>query len=387
MQFPFDPRPPKNCAECGFLGACGGLDGEASSRGCFQRCASYCQHKGCDLACPCLHLSFPDLVEDVNGLCSPPNIRLLPASGPLPTYLPQINHGCMRHVSLEEEVVVIPLLALIRKDVRGRLDVRYSSPETLRKSLQLSRQTRILASGIAPDQPLEEFWAQHQRRELLSRLAGLELIGMTTPNFSFMLDVPRTNALYNLTRIFRMAERISQAGIPAIFHLQATTKRDWKRWAEVLQDQPDASLVALEFQTGASLPEIGNPYYLGLVELQHALNRPIHPLVFAGAARIRQLAKDFDSFTIVDSTPFLKTVHRQALLRLSQNRWLWRPQPTAPGQSLHALLVSNIASHRDRLLEASAPTPIHPEDAVDPVRAVNYSASACTLGRILTKTS
>jgi Domain of unknown function (DUF4417) len=124
---------------------------------------------------------------------------------------------------------VIPLTALIQKDRRGRLQVRYSSAETLRRGMRLSRETGVLVSGIAPDQPLEDFWAQHQRRGLLRQLAALDLLGMTTPNFSFMLDVPRTNALYNLTRIFRMAERITEAGISTILHLQASSRYDWAR--------------------------------------------------------------------------------------------------------------------------------------------------------------
>jgi hypothetical protein len=181
------------------------------------------------VACPCLHLRFPDLVEDVGGLCSPLSFPLQACNGSFSHYIPQIDHGSRRGAALNEDVVVIPLTALIQKDRRGRLQVRYSSAETLRRGMRLSRETGVLVSGIAPDQPLEDFWAQHQRRGLLRQLAALDLLGMTTPNFSFMLDVPRTNVLYNLTRIFRMAERITEAGISTILHLQASSRYDWAR--------------------------------------------------------------------------------------------------------------------------------------------------------------
>jgi hypothetical protein len=217
--------------------------------------------------------------------------------------------------------------------------------------MQLSRDTGVLLSSIAPDQPLEDFWAQHQQRELLPQLAALDLLGMTTPNFSFMLDVPRTNALYNLTRIFRMAERITKAGIATILHLQASSMYDWARWAEVLKAQPDVRLVALEFQTGASRYAVGNAYYFGLVGLQQALGRPLHPLLFACGGRIRELDREFESFSVVDSTPFLKTLHRQLLVQLPNRKWIWRPQPSKPGEPLHALLASNIAKHRARMLQ------------------------------------
>jgi hypothetical protein len=303
------------------------------------------------VACPCLHLAFPDLVEDVGGLCSPPKLPLLSCDGTFPHYIPQVDHGSSRAATLNEQVVVVPLTALIQKDRWGRLRLRYTSPETLRQGMQLSRGTGVLLSSIAPDQPLEDFWTQHQQRELLPQLAALDLLGMTTPNFSFMRDVPRTNALYNLTRIFRMAERITKAGIPTILHLQANSMYDWARWAEVLKVQPNVRLVALEFQTGASQHAVGSRYYFGLVGLQQELGRPLHPVLFAAGGRINELGKDFESFSLVDSTPFLKTVHRQFLVQLPNNRWIWRPQPSKPGEPLHALLASNIANHRARMLQ------------------------------------
>jgi hypothetical protein len=131
MQFPLNPRPPQSCDECAFFRLCGGLEGEAFSQGCFQRCSSKCLQKGCDVACPGLHLTFPDLLEDVGGLCSPPSLPLQPYNGAFSHYIPQIDHGSSRAAALNEDVVVIPLTALIQKDKRGRLRVRYTSPETL----------------------------------------------------------------------------------------------------------------------------------------------------------------------------------------------------------------------------------------------------------------
>ena len=126
---------------------------------------------------------------------------------------------------------------------------------------------------------------------------------------------------------------------------------DWARWAEVLKVQPNVRLVALEFQTGASQHAVGSRYYFGLVGLQQELGRPLHPVLFAAGGRINELGKDFESFSLVDSTPFLKTVHRQFLVQLPNNRWIWRPQPSKPGEPLHVLLASNIANHRARMLQ------------------------------------
>jgi hypothetical protein len=54
----------------------------------------------------------------------------------------------------------------------------------------------VIVSSIAPDQPLEDFWASHISEGTLQQLASLRLLAMTVPNFSFMLDVPRINSLY-----------------------------------------------------------------------------------------------------------------------------------------------------------------------------------------------
>jgi hypothetical protein len=212
-----------------------------------------------------------------------------------------------------------------------------------------SRDTGVMISSIAQDQPLEDFWAEHTR--MLPPLCELNLLGMTTPNFSFMSDVPRTNSLYNQTRIFRIAERMTKAGIPTILHLQASTRRDWARWAELMKDQPAARFVALEFQTGPRERDVGDRYYFGLVGLQEELGRPLHPLVFAGGGRIDDLAKHFYTFSVIDSTPFMKTVNRQSLRQLPNNKWKWRPQRSKPGESLDILLACNIAMHRARMLQ------------------------------------
>ena len=347
-QLPVDPEPPSNCKECPFLADCGGLEGEAYDRGCFQRCVQHCQFKWCDMACPCLHLRFAELIEDVGGLCIPPRRSLLPCSlADLPYYIPHIEHGSRREAVLDALLVSVPLTALIRKNSRGGYVARYDTPESMRDGLRLSRGTAVIVSSIAPDQPLEDFWASHISEGTLGQLASLRLLAMTVPNFSFMLDVPRINSLYNLTRIFRMSERISDAGIATILHLQASTRHDWTRWARVLRDQPKSLCVAVEFQTGARRHETGSQYFAGLVGLQDQLGRPLHPFAVAGGCRMREFARHFKTFSVVDSTPFIKTMKRRILSNPTSGGW--RSYPTDAGQSLSALLSHNIDAHSERL--------------------------------------
>lgn len=359
-QRPYNPKPPSSCAECGFLADCGGLEGEAFDRGCFQRCVSHCQFKSCDMACPCLHLNFADLIEEVGGLCLPPQRRLISGRlDDLPFYIPHIEHGYRRDAVLTTPVVCVPLTALVGTNRRGQYVVRYDTPEAMRAGLRLSGRADVVVSSVAPDRYIEDFWAWHEARHILEQLANLKLRAMTVPNFSFMNDVPRINSLYNLSRIFRVAERISDAGIPTVLHLQASTRHDWARWVSVLRDQPHLRHVALEFQTGPEHREIGDRYFSGLVNLQSELGRSLHPIVLAGACRVRELAIKFRSFSVVDSTPFIKT-HKRKELSHAENGG-WRSRWTIEGESLSPLLEHNVAFHSRRVLQRAGLTSDHPQ--------------------------
>ena len=342
-----------SCATCGFLEDCGGLDGGAFSKGCFSRCETHCFQKGCDLACPSMPQLFSELIEDVGGICLPPQSNLRTCTfNKFSPYIAQIDHGSGRDRVLSEELVAIPIHSLLRK-IRGKkCCIRYDSPASLRRAFKLAANTAVVVTCIAPDRYLEEFWFAHIKGELLVQLASLQLRAITVPNFSFMLDVPRTNSLYNFGRMFRVAERASSSGLATIFHLQASNERDWSRWYEIMRDQPSATCVALEYQTGASHKTIGDPYYAGLYELQQRLGRALHPIVMAGAGRLRQLHEDFLSFTIIDSTPFMKTVHRQSMFKVGKSKWKWHTIPTASNESLSDRLQVNISAHRARLLNS-----------------------------------
>lgn len=344
--FPQNPLHPTSCADCAFLDECGGLDGEDFQKGCFSRCITHCAVHGCDMVCPVSALPFADYIGDVGGLWAPPRFPLL-AFDPseLPPYVPQINHCGSRTVALDEPWVTVPLYEIVGRDRKGRYVVRFDSPEQLRSALKVSRNTQIIVTSATPDQVIEDFWAEHVVRGIPEKLANLGLAAMTVPNYSFMRDVSRINSLYNMSRSFRVAERLSEAGIATILHLNASTKKDWSRLADLFRDQSHVSSLCVEFQTGPKKKEIGDRYLAGLVGLRDAIGRELHPIALAGTGRIVQFQKIFPRFTVVDATPFMKTVHRQALVRVG-NRWKWRKKETPLGATLNQYLASNIRIHR-----------------------------------------
>jgi hypothetical protein len=151
--------------------------------------------------------------------------------------------------------------------------------------------------------------------------------------------------------MFRLAERLTEAGIPVVLHLQASTRFDMSRWRDVFQMQPSANYVTLEFQTGPSNKEIGDRYYFGLRGLQEGLGRPLHPLVVAGGGRIRDLRKDFRTFSVIDSVPFMRTMKRRVLKAIPGGGWRWSKELTPEGELLDTRLVNNIGSYRKRMLD------------------------------------
>jgi Domain of unknown function (DUF4417) len=345
---PINPNEVPSCAECGFLDECGGLEGEAFRLGCFQRCNTFCALYGCDVVCPSVPLLFGEYFEDVGGICVPPKRTLVefnPARAPF--YIPQINHGWQGDDVLPEPWITVPLYSIVGRDRRQRYRVRFASGDELRRALRLSPQAKIIITSVVPDAYIEDLWAEHKVKAILETIARLNIQAMTVPNYSFILDVPRTNSLYNLSRIFRMSEAISDAGIATILHLNASTPKDWERWRDVLIDQSQISSVCTEFQTGTSRKQIGDKYFERLVALQDSLGRSLHPFVLAGGGRLQQLQQNFRSFTVIDSIPFIKTIKRQLLY---EGIWKWRRRKTQLGASLSARLATNIERYRNRLL-------------------------------------
>jgi hypothetical protein len=299
--------------------------------------------------------------EDVGGICTLPQNIHLPTFGfeALPTYIPQIYHGSKRARLLMEPWVSIPLHHVSRVKKSGQMEMLYDSGEELRSKMKLGRNTRIILSSVCPDHYIESFWASWRAKGLLKVISQWELSGMITPNYSITLDTPRTNALWNISRIFRMVDWISDHGIPVIPHINASTSSDWRKWTDALRSLSGIRFVSAEFQTGLGNSHDGHlardRYMRNLAELQHGCGGRIHPIVLAGAGSIKQLASNFPTFSIVDSNPFLKTEHRCRLENVRQ-RMRWVFVSTAPAEDLSERLAYNITAQRNWLYEKNGLT-------------------------------
>jgi len=300
------------CGRCAWRSACGGRpDGQQSLFGCFDPCQTSDLCEG--LACPCQGDRFIKLLRDVGGLDSRP---WKPIRGPeleLPLYVPILRHGKKRERPFDRPVVGISIRELLPRRRAENYHPVVATAARLRDWYRVPRKTRIIVSSVAPDQAIEDFWSFRNVTDVVAELAKLDLAAMTTPNYSFFTNVPRTHTLFSRKRIVVVAEELSAAGIPTILHVNAETDADWDFWFDVLSGFPTIRYVAKEFQTGNRRLDSGLRALHELDRLQQRLGRRLHPVAIGGAQYAMFFAQRFETYTIMDSHPFMTASHRREL--------------------------------------------------------------------------
>jgi hypothetical protein len=100
-------------------------------------------------------------------------------------------------------------------------------------------------------------------------------------------------------------------------------------------------MVGKEFQTGGKRQRVGEWHIQRLLELQERLGRSLH-LVAIGGRRYSMLRRFPWKVTIIDSVPFMRTMHRR---QLTTNGWQVTLMPKkAP---LDDLLHHNITAYAE----------------------------------------
>jgi hypothetical protein len=211
---------------------------------------------------------------------------------------------------------------------------------------------------VGKDRFLERYWRHHLAGSCAEALAQLDLSVAVTPNFSMFLDDPRPQHLHNRRRILITGEGWSREGVPAAVSLQALTDADWRYWEDFLTLRPDVRLVALEFQTGLSRPTWGRRALEHLSSIQNRIGRSLHLIAAGGMGFVPTLRQHFDTWTVVDSTPFLKAAKRRAAF-FDRGRLRWRLEdgPTFDALLEHNLQVRLSQAHRTGSADSDAGEP------------------------------
>jgi hypothetical protein len=312
------------CEGCPLLDPCGGQTRTAGGWGCLSGCTG-CNPKTCDVVCFGKAREFAEAFREVGGFGHDDIGSLASPDGKLPRYIPVVQHPyekSRRHL-LRWSWVALPLSSLLRH-TEGTVGLVAHTEEELRQVFQIHPKARIVLLGTGPDEPIEEYWAFRRLLGLREELGRLGFAAAIAPNYSLFLDDPRPHHLYNRKRGLICAHEFSRRGVPTIPYLHGVCPQDYEFWQGFLSCHSEVHYVAKEFQTGLARPERGAGALEQVARLQDLLKRPLH-LVAIGAPQYRgSIANRFDNWTIMDSMPFMKAVHRRRAL-LGSQRVHWRP--------------------------------------------------------------
>ena len=327
------------CGACPHLANCGGFMRNGGGWSCLDLCCNSPQD--CDRVCPNRKADFAFDHAEVGGFgTSDIGPLTTEASLDLPNYIPCLQGATGRRAPLTAPWVALPLsLVCTRKD-RGAYRFRYDSRAQMLGHLRLGLTTRVLLLCIGKDRHLERYWKERLVAEVPAQLAQVGVDAAIAPNFSFFLDEPLTQHLHNRKRSLICASEFATAGVPPVIYLHALSLGDWKLLGDILQDRPDVRLVCKEFQTGGVQADHSGKIRR-VAELEQRLGRSLHLVAVGGARFVPQLQKYLSSWTVIDSTPYMRTVkRRRASAGVRRLRWT-----SAKGASLDALLSHNIGQY------------------------------------------
>jgi hypothetical protein len=326
--------PSLGCVNCPDKATCGGLSVASPLFDCLHSCCQKPQgcESGCDAVCRNKPEDFVQRVREVGGfsLDNVPRAEALPVSE-LPRVVPVIFHGNKRLTRFAgASVVCLPMHKLV--DARTGA-VRFMSPEQLRNTFGIEMNTTIT---------LERWWSFAARRvDAINSLKKLDVSLVTTPNYSLFTDQPRWDDLHSMKRIAIVHQEFLDAGMPAALHVNARTERDWERWGEYITGRPEITHLAFEFGTGAGWAGRIDWHADNLVRLSAAVGRQMHLIVRGGITILPRLLAGYDKVTCLETSVFVKTIHRKAAFLRNDGAVRWQHAPTKQDEPLDQLLNHN----------------------------------------------
>jgi Domain of unknown function (DUF4417) len=332
-----------SCPPCVFFDRCGGIESEHPLLNCFD--LHCCGNGKCDNVCP--HKpDFMNWLLEVGGLEFDGLPSIAQVHVQVPQFVPMIHHRYRRHLALEWPTAALDTYQVMRLKGR-RYEAVATDADNLRQSFGLHPSTLIILRGTAKDRCLERYWAFRRSDKAPEQLARLGVSLVIGPNFSHFLDVPRTDNLFNRKRQLICLDELFRAGLSPVPHLSAQCadqRADWRFWHNYLRDNTTVQFVAVEFQTGNRNSVEGQKVIDRVAELRDALGRPIHLLAIGGAQFVEYLSVRLGTFSLIDSTPFMKAVKRQIFDPTKTPR-PWKKVRTAKGQPIDSLTTHNLTQY------------------------------------------
>lgn len=327
------------CSTCLDQKTCGGIHIEREVYDCLFNC---CQEpQKCDSVCRNKPREFAQRVREIAGfhLGNVPRANRLPEQ-PLPLVVPVLYHGSKRQSPFAAPAVCIPLYSVI---ARHGGEERYKGAAGVAQAFRFEAGTPLILTGVDKDQPLERWWSLGGARlDQIRRLRDMDVKLVTSPNFSLFSDRPRWDNLHSMKRIAITHEEFLREELPAALHLNARTERDWESWTEYISERTEITHVAFEFGTGAGRVARRGWHASQLAKLARNVGRPLHLVVRAPATAILPgLATAFGKLTVLETSSFLRAVHRQRAIETASGKVRWQSSPTSSNEPLDELLSHN----------------------------------------------
>lgn len=336
----------RDCPKCALFPDCGGTEPRPLlyNIDCFH--ITCCKFNGtaadveqCDFVCP--HNSrFVEFLREVGGLSCNGMPLLSQQPADLPLYIPLIHHGYSHQQPLNWPVIALDTYQVVKLR-SDHMEAVANDPAGLRSSFGLAPTVNVVLRGVANDPPLERYWSYRRRDAVPQQLARLGVLMAVGPNFSHFLDVPRPETLFNRKRQLICLQEFFEAGVNPVPHLSAAQPADWVFWKGFVTKNSTFVHVAVEFETGNRSRTEGRKVIEHIAELQQAIGRALHPLVIGGTQFLEDFARHFDRASFVDSTPFIKAMHRHKFFEQGK-RGCWQDGFTLVGQGVDDILEGNL---------------------------------------------
>ena len=274
----------------------------------------------------------------------------------LPMVVPFVYHRYGRAAVLDEPIAALSLYELV-DFATGKL--RVTSRAELAARFLIPDGAQVILSGVDRDRPIERWWNSMDRGSLIESLSKLGITLVTTPNYSVLTDVPRTDNLHAMKRILLTWTEMASAGLPTALHVNARTEHDYLRWGDLIIMRREIEILAFEFASGCGWGERIDWHIGQLCGLADRVGRPLAIVIRGGGRKLEELQRHFAQVTLIETQAFARTIKRRRAYVTETGRLKWAKVSTPVGAPIDGLLAHNVrlvrASH-ERSLNASIPS-------------------------------
>jgi hypothetical protein len=328
------------CPTCLERDRCGGVHTDAGILDCRDLCTCADRTK-CDMVCRFNPGLFVARMQEVGGL----NFNNAPRTSAngvptLPLVVPFVDHRYGRAAILDEPVVAVSLYELVNM-ATGKVHV--ASRRELAARFLIPEAAQVVVSGVDKDRPIERWWELKDRRPILAALKDLGVALVTTPNYSVLTDVPRTDNLHAMKRILLAWTEMASVAVATALHVNARTEHDYARWGALIADRQEIEILAFEFATGCGRGERIDWHVAQLCALADRAARPLAIVVRGGGRKLDTLRQHFAQVTLVETDAFVRTIRRRKAYLTEAGRLKWAKCATPLGTPIDDLFAHNVS--------------------------------------------